>query len=230
MRADPVLQRPARNGHEEIHAEMRERIALLVYPPGTMLSENRLAEEFGVSRTPIRRVLHRLEFEGLISVKHGVGTIVTPIDMVYLKQVYELRFKLIDLIAELSPAHVSAGDLAILEGLLGEARALRAEPDTLALARLYLRFSEELLRAIGNRPLREIADRLFHQTSRVWFQLLPAMDWDEEVDAIVDEIGEVLAALRARDMRRVSETRRRHFEACLQRINRHLSGSGLSLA
>ena len=213
---------------EAIYTVLRERISLLEYPPGTVLSENTLAEEFGMSRTPIRRVLHRLEFDGLVAARHGVGTIVRSIDMMYLKQVYALRLKLIDLIAELSHVHVSDADLPGLERLLEQASALRDDRAPQELARVYLRYNEALTRAIGNEPLREITDRLFYQTSRVWVQLLPEMDWHEEVDAIVEEIGAVCAGLRARDLKRVADVRRDHFVRCLGRINHHVAGAEAS--
>src|SRR3546814_17250695 len=69
-----ILRRPQarRVRSEAVHREIRERICLLGYPPGSRLSEDALALEFGVSRTPIRQVLHRLEFEGLVESRHGV--------------------------------------------------------------------------------------------------------------------------------------------------------------
>ena len=205
--------------------ELRERIAVLTYPPGTALSETKLADEFGVSRTPIRQVLQRLEFDGLVEAKHGIGTIVSAIDFMYLQQVYALRLKLITLISELSPMHASEGDLVILESLFERAKEMAGPGHTpVQLSRLYTHFNDEVLRVIGNRPLREITDRLFYQTHRVWLQLLPVMDWQEEVGFVVEEFGEVLAGLRARDLVHVAQVRRAHFVACLQRINRHLSG------
>ena len=109
---------------DHIYLELRERIAVLTYPPGTALSETRLAEEFGVSRTPIRQVLQRLEFDGLVEAQHGIGTIVSAIDFMYLKQVYALRLKLITLIAELAHARLE-GDLVILEDLVERAKEMR---------------------------------------------------------------------------------------------------------
>ena len=47
---------------QALYRELRDRISLLQYPPGTALRESALADEFGVSRTPIRRALHQLEF------------------------------------------------------------------------------------------------------------------------------------------------------------------------
>lgn len=215
---------------EQIYLELRERIAVLTYPPGTALSETKLAEEFGVSRTPIRQVLQHLEFDGLVEAKHGIGTIVSAIDFMYLQQVYALRLKLITLIAELSPMPATDGDLMILEDLLESAREM-AGPDhaPVELSRLYTRFNDEVLRVIGNRPLREITDRLFYQTHRVWLQLLPVMDWEEEVGCVIDECAEVLTALKAGDLARVAEVRRHHFVACLQRMNRHMTGIDVTL-
>ena len=215
---------------DAIYTALRDRISLLVYPPGTALSENKLADEFGVSRTPVRRALHRLEFDGLVSARHGVGTIVTPIDMMYLRQVYTLRLKLIDLIAELSHVHVSDRELDTLEEILERVEEVRSRHEPQELARLYLRYNEALTRAIGNQPLREITDRLFYQTSRVWLQLLPEMSWEQEVNVIVEEVSDVLAALRDRNMQRVSDVRRDHFVRCLDRINAHLSAPGLLAA
>lgn len=217
--------RKAQSNVDHIYRALRERIAVLTYPPGTALSETKLAAEFGVSRTPIRQVLQRLEFDGLVEAQHGIGTIVSAIDFMYLQQVYALRLKLISLIAELSPAHATEGDLVILEDLLERAKEMAGPGNTpVQLSRLYTHFNDEVLRVIGNRPLREITDRLFYQTHRVWLQLLPVMDWQEEVRFVVDEFREVLDALRAHDLPRVAEARSEHFTSCLQRINRHLSG------
>lgn len=216
-------------GVEAIYLELRDRICLLGYPPGAMLSENALAEEFGVSRTPIRQALQRLEFDGLVVSRHGVGTMVTTVDLQYLKEVYALRLKLIDLIGEMSPGRITEDDLELLAGLAADARALRDGRDPEALARVYHTFNEELSRAIGNQPLREIADRLFYQTTRVWLQLLPEMTWEDEVDYVVDEIESVLQALRREDMQAVADIRRKHMVLCLGRINGYLEGPILAL-
>src|SRR5262245_62524476 len=85
------LVTPSRERFERLYATMRDRICLLEYKPLEHLSEEELAAEFNVSRTPIRRVLSRLEAEGLVESRHGVGTIVTKISFAALSQVYQLR-------------------------------------------------------------------------------------------------------------------------------------------
>ncbi len=207
---------------KDIYSALRERIALLDYPPGSLLSENRLAAEFGISRTPIRKVLQRLEFDGLVSVERGVGTIVAPIDMLYLKQVYDLRLKLIDVIADMDANWVSSEEIRNLRRLHDEVLAMAEEGDPRELARAYLRFNETVTTAIGNQPLKDIADRLFYLTARVWPQALPALDWRREVAIVADEIDATATALEEGDLPGLASTRRRHMIDCIHRINDYL--------
>jgi len=211
-----------RLGAAEISEVLRERIALLTYEPGAMLGEVALAAEFGVSRTPIRQALQHLESEGLVVTRRGVGTMVATIDLPYLRAVYTLRLKLIDVIGELSPGRVAGADMRPLERILAEVEAMQASaspPDMRELARLYVDFNRELSHAIGNRPLREIADRLFYQTSRVWLQLAPDLDQKAEIGYVVDEVRRVHDALSRGDMRGVAAVRREHMVGLLRRIN-----------
>ncbi len=73
-----AMPRPpsARERADRIYRILRDRICLLEYAPGSLISEEELAQEFEVSRTPVRRVLGRLESEGLVQSVHGVGTLV----------------------------------------------------------------------------------------------------------------------------------------------------------
>ena len=213
-----------RFGAEQIHDELRERIALLHYDSGDMLGEVALAEEFGVSRTPIRQALQRLEYEGLVVTRRGIGTMVATLDLPYLRAVYALRLKLIDVIGELSPHLVADVDLGPLEEILRSVESLAGvkNPDLRALARLYIAFNRELSRAIGNEPLREIADKLFFQTSRVWLQLAPHLDPEAEVASVIDEVRRGHDALAVGDMSGVAAVRREHMVGLLQRMNNFL--------
>ncbi|MBS1253803.1 MAG: putative D-xylose utilization operon transcriptional repressor [Anaerolineales bacterium] len=211
---------------QTIYKEIRERISLLQYPPGTVLSENALAAEFEVSRTPIRRVLQRLELDGLVLSKRGIGTMVTTVDLKSLKEVYALRMKLHEITGELSSvAHLTNDDIASLENVLEQCDEMLEQRDPEKLARLYNTFQEQIVRHINNEPLREVSDRLYYQTCRVWLQILPDMDWSEEVDVMRDEVSQVIEALRAGDMHTVGQVRRDHLFMMLGRIKRYLGGA-----
>lgn len=118
-----------------MHDTLRQRICLLDYPPGTQLSEIALAQEFGISRTPMRRVLARLEEEGLVHSVHGVGTIVTDANITELEQAYRLRVELTALTGRLDPVLPDTVFLDRLQGLIDRAAemAVSGTPQSLSL-------------------------------------------------------------------------------------------------
>lgn len=101
---DPVEERTGKRvATEAIYETLRDRICLLQYPPGAILKEAEIAAEFGVSRTPIRSVLQRLIFGGLVESRDGIGTIVTSLSLTELRDIYEVRLKIAEMIGHLSP-------------------------------------------------------------------------------------------------------------------------------
>ena len=210
---------------KSLYNNIRTNIYTLDYPPGEALREEELAKEFGVSRTPIRQVLQTLEYEGLVTSRPGIGSIVTTVDLRALKEVYAFRLKLAELVGELSNPRITDQDIVVLEGLQKEINEMRKCYDPKALALLYLRFHEQMMRFITNRPLRKVYDQLFHQTARVWLQILPELEWEDEVEAVYEEIRDVTKAMRAHDITAMATVRRNHMSLLLVRINRYLSSA-----
>ena len=118
----------SRERFERIYRTIRDRICLIEYEPGARLSEEDLAREFGVSRTPLRRVLSRLEGEGLLESRHGVGTFVIDVDLETLIPVYRLRMELAGLIGKLDPIPRTDEDLTRVRALLARCDGLRTVP------------------------------------------------------------------------------------------------------
>ena len=212
---------------QSLYTEIRNRITLLQYPPGTALREETLADEFGVSRTPIRRVLQRLEFEELVVHTPGAGVMVTTIDLKSLREVYRLRLKIAEFVGEMMVSRVEDADIQTAQDILQAVGNLRGEYDPGELGRLYHDFHNYMLLFINNRPLQRIQDQLFHQTSRVWLDILPDLDWKEEVDIFAAELGDVIEALRAGDMQQMAAVRREHMSMLLRRLNQYLSSADL---
>jgi DNA-binding GntR family transcriptional regulator len=150
----------ARERFERIYGMIRDRICLLEYAPGMRRAEEELAKEFGVSRTPIRRVLSRLEAEGLLESRHGVGTFVTTVDTDNLMQVYQFRMELAELIGKLDPLPRTEADLARVRAILTDCDMLLEAPDPRRIAQINMDFFHELASMIGNALLREIIERL----------------------------------------------------------------------
>ena len=199
----------ARERFERIYRMLRDRICLLEYPPGTRLSEEELAEEFAISRTPVRRVLGRLEAEGLVEARHGIGTIVTDAKIEELEQIYHLRLELAVLVGRLSPVPRTESDLDRIRALIARCDALAADPDHKAFARLNMDFFSE------------ISERLYFQTSRILLQMMPRLNLADEFAAFRREMADVLAAAEIGDLEDVGHIRRAHISMSFRRMMRH---------
>lgn len=210
----------ARSRFERIYHAIRDRICLLEYAAGARLAEEELAREFGVSRTPIRRVLSRLEAEGLLESRHGVGTFVTTVDIASLRQVYQLRMELAELLGKLDPLPRSEDDLARVRAIVERCTALLENPDPKVFARLNMDFFQELAAMTGNLPLREISERLYYQTTRIWLTSVPHLNLKDEIIVFRREVADILAAMEVGDLEAVGYIRRSHISMSVRRMAR----------
>jgi DNA-binding GntR family transcriptional regulator len=208
----------SRERYERIYRLIRDRICLLEYKPGARLAEEDLAREFGVSRTPIRRVLSRLESEGLVTSRHGVGTFVTDIDLGSLIQVYRLRMELAEMMGRLEPLPRTSADLDAVRALIARSDLLVKEPDGQAYARLNMDFFQELASMIGNQPLKEITCRLYYQTTRIWLTMVPHLNLPEEIAIFRREMMDILEAMELGDFEAVGHIRRSHISMSVKRM------------
>ena len=210
----------ARDRFDRMHKVLRNRICVLDYTPGTRLSEEDLAAELGTSRTPLRRVLVRLEGEGLLQSVHGVGTFVTDVDIEALEQTYQLRMELAELLGVLGPNPPDPALWDRLQLLSAEVRALANAPDARRFGELNMEFFHEFHGITSNLPLREICERLFLQTARIWLKSMAAarIDVAAEVRIFADEIDEVLRALAIGDVRSAALIHRTHISMSYTRM------------
>jgi DNA-binding GntR family transcriptional regulator len=235
MAADRItgVEEGARERFDRIYQTMRRRICLLEYRPLERLREEDLAAEFNVSRTPIRRVLVKLEAEGLLRSVHGVGTIVTDIDIRALEQVYRLRVELAELIGRLAPVRPDAGRLAAFREALQRCEALEAEPDPRAFSRLNMDFFHLLNGLTANEPLREISERLYYQTARIWLQTAATLNrfsqmLHEEIRIFHREVADIVAAVEIGDLVSVGHIRRAHIALSFARLRAHATSETIA--
>jgi DNA-binding GntR family transcriptional regulator len=220
-RAKPRPPSPSRERFERLYRTLRDRICLFEYPPGGRLAEEELAEEFSTSRTPVRRVLGRLEAEGLIEARHGVGHIVTGVRLEELRQIYQLRMELAILVGRLSPIARTAADLDRIRDQIVRCDALSKKPEFKAFARLNMDFFSEITAMTGNAPLREVSERLYFQTSRVWLQMMPRLNLVEEFEMFRREMEDILGAMETGDLEPVGYIRRAHISMSFARMQRY---------
>ncbi|WEX10517.1 GntR family transcriptional regulator [Chelativorans sp. AA-79] len=209
---------------ERIYHTLRTRICLLDHAPGERLREEDIAEEFNTSRTPVRRVLARLEDEGLLRSVHGVGTIVTDIHIDDLQQVYQLRVELAELIGRISPVRPDRAEMEEYHRQLARCAVLIEKPDAREFARLNMEFFHLLMRLTANEPLRAISERLYYQTTRIWLQTASKLQAYEdmlvnEIRVFQREMADIVAAIECGDLHVVGHIRRAHVAMSFARLH-----------
>ena len=111
------------------------------YPPGARLLEAELATRFGVSRTPVREAMRRLESQGVIQHEPRKGAVVASLDYDQLGELYAVREVMEGLAARLAAQHASRQEIALLLDMIAEDECL-TEPK--AQAQANKRFHRQL--------------------------------------------------------------------------------------
>jgi len=106
---------------------LRERIVNLYYKPGDSLNENKLAQEFGVSRTPVREALIRLSEESLVTIIPNTGTRVADINIYDFQKLIEMRLILEKGVALLAVKNATEEQIQDLERLHDRINRLKDE-------------------------------------------------------------------------------------------------------
>ncbi len=149
-----------RVNQKDAYALILEAIDSHVYKPGDRLVESELAERFGVSRTPIREALQRLETQSLLT-RDGRSLIVASLDHSQLSELYVVRGELEGLAARLAARHATPEEIKVLRDMMEEDRALIGDPA--ALSRANKRFHKQIHLASHNRFLVQQLD-LVHRS------------------------------------------------------------------
>ncbi len=195
---------------------LRDRILYMEYQPGQILNENMLAQEFGVSRSPVRNVLNRLEWEQLVRIIPRTGSMVTEIEFNKIMHVFQVRFECEVLEIQLAADQLNDAHLIVLREIHERCRALHDNKDRKALAAVDADIRKMIHDAAGNPVLREISDRLYTQTFRLWYGAMDKGDWNEEVSSMVEEIRKLSDLILTRDTESMGAFRRKvltdHFD------------------
>lgn len=151
-----MTQRPQSDAYDLI----LDAIDSGIYRPGERLVESEVADRFGVSRTPIREALQRLETQSLLA-RDGRSLIVASLDHGQLSELYVVRGTLEGLAARLAAQHATPEEIRVLQDMLEADRAHTNDPE--AMSRANRRFHKQIHLASHNRFLVQQLD-LVHRS------------------------------------------------------------------
>ncbi|SDJ35012.1 GntR family transcriptional regulator [Aliiruegeria lutimaris] len=197
-----------------------EAIDVGVYKPGDRLVESELAERFGVSRTPIREALQRLETQSLLA-RDGRSLIVASLDHNQLAELYVVRSELEGLAARLAARHAAVEEVRVMEQMIAADRKLISNPS--ALARANRRFHRQIHLASHNRYLVQQLDLVYRSMALMATTSLAAEGRGET--AMVEHEA-IVSAIKAREEQAAYDALKAHISnAFIERLTQDSEAS-----
>ncbi len=195
----------SRHPSKDAYTLILDAIDVGIYKPGDRLVESELAERFGVSRTPIREALQRLETQSLLE-RDGRSLIVASLNHNQMAELYIVRRELEGLAARLAAKHATEEEIRVLQEMVAEDDALVDDPA--ALSRANRRFHEQIHLASHNRYLVQQLD-LVHRTMALMATTSLAAQGRSEIAQ--SEHKGIVEAIAARDEEGAAKALKEHI-------------------
>ncbi len=205
---------------ELVFEALREAIVKGVLKPGERMMEIQLAEEMGVSRTPVREAIRKLELEGLVAMVPRKGAYVASLSMKDIVEVFEIRGALEGLAAELAAERITEDELEELERFLVRIMESIESSDLTLMVEVDTDFHAQLYRASRNERLSQIINNLREQIQRF---RKTSLSLPGRMRAALEEHKKIVEALSTRDSslaRRLAEEHIENAEHSLMEVIR----------
>jgi len=188
---------------------LREAIVTGELKSGERLMEIRLANEMGVSRTPVREAIRKLEQEGLVYLTARKGAVVAPINSKDLRDVMEIRRVLESLACKLACEHTTDEDILDLEETNDRIQEAIDNKEDELIARLDSKFHEMICEISGNKKLVSILGKIKELIFR--YRLVYISDLKNK-NIIIEEHKKIINDLKTKNEKAVRKDIEHHIE------------------
>jgi DNA-binding GntR family transcriptional regulator len=212
-----ALPRPALTKNAYVYEELRRRILAGELTQGQSISQEQLAAELGVSTTPLREALRRLDAEGLVNLDAHRDARVTRLNAEEARSLFEIREKLDPLAAKLAATRRTDADVAAIESALKELEPLSASTGFESLL-VHRAFHRSVYTASHNPLLSSLLEGLWDKADRyrqIGLQSKP--DSADDRERVRREHIAIAEAVISGDAREAERTMKKHVLGSLGR-------------
>lgn len=214
----PLLAEPAAaklrrvTAGSAIYERLHSAITSLQMPPGMPLQEKRIAEEFGVSRTPVREALLRLAEAGLVDIFPQSGTFVSLVPVAAIPEAVVIRKSLEGTTVETATAIATSADIARLDAIIARQRVHAAHNETSLFHEQDEAFHETIAGIAGYPGIWAILKTVKIQIDRARRLTLPALG---RMESVIEEHVTIRNAIAAHDVEGARAAMMHHLSAVI---------------
>ncbi len=229
----PEAKRKRGQGVGAVYDTLRHEILNLTLEPGSAIDEVKLAERFGISRTPVREAMVKLAGEGLVVTLPNRFTIVAPIDFPNLSQFFDALSLMYRVTTRLAAVNRTESELAKIRDLQDAyTRAVEAR-DVPMMIEVNRNFHVEISRAGKNRYYTELFTRLLDEGRRL-LRLYYSSYNDALPRIYLQEHEDMIAAIEKQDIEAADQIAQAHAQQIVRQIQSYITedrrlNAGISL-
>lgn len=207
-----------KNVQNSVLEHLRGRILRAELQPGIELRQETLAEEYGVSRMPVRDALTVLVKEGLATMLNRGGVAVSALTMADVRAVYELRASIDEYAIRAATLRATDAELAELDTYTRNAAAMSLTATIEVICQIDQQFHWEIYRLSGNAYVAKATESVWLQTRRIMNALFKA-DYHRPA---WEQHREMMELMKARDAEGAAHAAREHMRRALEVLEKLL--------
>ena len=206
---------------KKVYHILKARIIKGDLAQGGKLFEAKIAEQLGVSRTPVREAIKGLAAEGLVKMNPNQGVVVINISIEDLQEVLQIRRVLEGLAASIVAEKINKEEIEKLEEIIEKMSMIisKPKPDVVAYSELNAEFHKLILIACGNKRLMKICNNLSSSDHR--FRIRSLRDNLGRLKYSLKEHQEIVEALKRKNTKQADRLSQKHIENVLANILAH---------
>ena len=200
--------------NQKIYRILKTRIIKGNLKPGEKILESKIAEQLGVSRTPVREALQKIAAEGLVEIKPNLGMIITEFSFEDICEVLQIRGILEGLAASIAAKKINKEEIKKLEKNVEQMSISIDKNDLVAYSDLNGEFHNLIFNVCGNKRLTKICNNLSNSDYR--YRIRALRNNPERIKSSLREHQEIVKALKRKDSEQADRLSQKHVKNILE--------------
>lgn len=201
--------------NNKVYRLVKEKIINGTLKPGNKISEGKIAEQMGISRTPVREAIHMLNVDGLVHTSPNKGSYVIDPSIHDFEEIMQIRMIIEGFATGITAQKITDEEILKLEKIIKNMGKKAEEGNITSYTEFNAQFHKEILAICGNKKLIKIHENLSGQEYKFTMRSLTSI---ERLKYSVEEHTNILEALKKRDSQEAERLSRLHAENVIKSV------------